>query len=72
MINVKPLLEWVRQNGEAKAVERLLMKSLPELLKFGIKIKLNELENMSEIAIPEELFYKLSKIAEDIVGKKYV
>ena len=72
MENVKPLLEWVHENGEAKAVDRVLMKSLPELLKFGVKIKSNEIANFSEISIPEELFYKLSQIAENVVGKKYV
>ncbi len=71
-IDVKPLLEWIQENGEARAVDRVLMKAIPELLKFGIKIKSQDIENLSTVFIHNELFNKLVFIAESVVGKKYV
>ncbi|EJF07773.1 hypothetical protein ThvES_00001120 [Thiovulum sp. ES] len=70
-MNLKPLFIWVKENGEGRAFDRVLMKSVIELIKFDTKVTVAELENSESYIIDENLFNILKKRVEQIVGEKF-
>ena len=71
MKDLKPLLIWAKANGESKVIDRILIKTLPELIKQGYKITPADIDTHASIEIPTALFEQLQKHAEDIVGAAY-
>lgn len=71
MNDIKPILEWAKQYGESKIVERLLVKLLPEILKTGEHLTPELIESRESILV-DETFYQLIKTsAEEMVGARY-
>lgn len=70
-MDIKPLLKWVKENGEARAVERLLMKSMLSLISYNFKFSASEIENMEIAEVESELFEVLKIRAEEIIGMNF-
>jgi hypothetical protein len=71
LIDIKPVFQWIHDNGEAKATQRVLMKSILSLKKFNIQFTNQAIENSEIIKIPKELYTILVSEAEKVVGQKY-
>lgn len=70
-MNVKPVIDWAKANGEARVVERLLVKLLPDLMKHDMKITAQSLADIESFDVPETLYKKIQTVAEELVGKEY-
>jgi hypothetical protein len=70
-LDLKHLFIWVKENGEGRSFDRVLMKSVVELIKFDTKVTIAELENAESYVIDKELFNILKNRAEQIVGRKF-
>lgn len=71
MKDIKPLMLWAKANGEAKIVDRILVKLLPDLVKANQQVTADMLDHQSVIEIPIELYERMRSIAEDLVGQSY-
>lgn len=71
MKNLKPLIVWVKQKGEAKIIDRILLKILPQLLEQNQKLTSEMLDQSSEVNVPESLYNLFVETAEQLVGESY-
>lgn len=70
-MDAKPIIEWAKAQGEARVVERLLVKLLPDLLEHDIEVTAESLNTLSRFDVPETLYNKIQITAEQIVGQTY-
>ena len=71
MKDIKPLINWAKENGEDFTLLRLLIKSLPELVSFNVKTTTDWIENQQVFEIPDDLYQRLKVVAEALVGDIY-
>lgn len=71
MKNLKLVVAWAKQNGEAKIIDRVLLKMLPQLLEQNEKLTSEMLDRMDEILVKESLYDQFVSIAEELVGARY-
>lgn len=70
-IDIKPLFSWAVNNGEAKIIDRILVKLMPELLKQNIKIDQNILNDKNSFLVNESIYNKIKDVTEQLVDKKF-
>jgi hypothetical protein len=69
--NIIPIFRWAEANGEAKIVDRILVKLLPEMLTHGQKLT-TELINQTELVeVPIGLYQAVLNTAEELVGQSF-
>ena len=71
MKNVIPVFRWAQANGEAKIVDRILVKLLPELLKHQQKLTTELINQTESIEVPAELYHAVLAAAEALVGRPF-
>jgi tRNA-dihydrouridine synthase len=71
MKDIIPLITWAKANGEAKIVDRIFVKLLPELLQANQLITTEMIETESVIHVPEALYQRIQSVAESLVGQQY-
>lgn len=71
MKNVLPIFVWAKANGEAKIIDRILIKTLPELLKHDCKITANQIDTADEINVPINLYDEILHAAETLIGQSF-
>ena len=70
MVDVKAIFDWARENGEVKAVDRILIKIMLVLIKNKITLTAAAIEKMeSRMELPDELLRAIIVAAESVVGK---
>ena len=70
MVDVKAIFDWARDNGEVKAVDRILVKVMLLLIKNKVTLTAAAIEKMeTRMALPEELLSAIVRAAEAVVGK---
>lgn len=69
--DIKPVFNWAVANGEAKIIDRILMKLLPQLLKSGYKLTEETVTESKTLDVSEELFNSVKNLAEELVGSSY-
>jgi hypothetical protein len=70
MFDVKGIFDWAKENGEVKAVDRILIKVMLLLIKNRITLTAATIEKMeTRMALPEELTAAIVRAAEEVVGK---
>lgn len=65
------LLKWAREHGEAKIIDRILIKLMPDFLHYNCPITAEELNTQEYFNVPASLYEKIQKSAEEIVGTSY-
>jgi hypothetical protein len=69
-LDVKGVFDWAKENGEVKAVDRILIKVMLLLIKNKITLTAASIEKMETgVALPEELSVAIVRAAEQVVGK---
>ena len=70
MFDVKGVFDWAKDNGEVKAVDRILVKVMLLLIKNKITLTAAAIAKMETgMALPEELNVAIVRAAEEVVGK---
>ena len=70
MFDVKAVFDWAKDNGEVKAVDRILVKVMLLLIKNRITLTASTIEKMeTRMALPEELSVAIVRAAEEVVGR---
>jgi hypothetical protein len=70
MFDVKLIFDWSKENGEVKAVDRILIKVMLLLIKNKITLTATTIERMeTRMALPEEVIVAIIRAAEEVVGK---
>jgi hypothetical protein len=70
MFDVKGVFDWAKDNGEVKAVDRILIKVMLLLIKNKITLTVATIEKMeTHMALPKELAVAIVRAAEEVVGK---
>ena len=70
MFDVKAVFDWAKDNGEVKAVDRILVKVMLLLIKNRITLTATTIEKMeTRMALPEELSAAIVRAAEEVVGR---
>jgi hypothetical protein len=70
MFDIKPIFDWARENGEVKAVDRILVKVMLLLIKNRITLTAATIERMeARMSLPEELISAIVRAAAEVVGK---
>ena len=68
MFDVKGVFDWAKDNGEVKAVDRILIKVMLLLIKNKITLTAATIEKMeTRMALPEELNLAIIRAAEEVV-----
>jgi len=70
--DVKGIFKWAKANGDAKIIDRILVKVLPELLKNNIKITEESIQKSQTIEVSDELYNLIKTKSEELVGSSYV
>jgi len=70
--DVKGIFKWAKANGDAKIIDRILVKVLPELLKNNIKITEDSIQKSQTIEVSDELYNLIKTKSEELVGSSYV
>lgn len=69
-IDIKAVFDWARDNGEVKAVDRILIKVMLLLIKNKITLTAATINRMETgLFLPEELSIAIIHAAEEVVGK---
>ncbi len=66
--DIKPILNWAQQNGEAKIIDRVLLRLLPVFIKNEMKMTDEMIESCNEILVKEEIYKLIKKTVEELVG----
>jgi hypothetical protein len=70
MVDIKQIFDWAKDNGEVKAVDRILIKVMLLLIKNKMTLTAATIEKMeTRMALPEELTVAIVRAAEEVVGK---
>jgi hypothetical protein len=70
MFDIKRIFDWAKENGEVKAVDRILIKVMLLLIKNKITLTAATIEKMeTRMALPEELTAAIVRAAGEVVGK---
>ena len=69
--DIKPIFEFAIANGEAKIVDRILLKALPVLLKNNIEISSDNVAERPDFNVPNEIYHTIKNIAENLTGKGF-
>jgi hypothetical protein len=70
MVDVKAIFDWARDNGEVKAVDRILIKVMLVLIRNKITLTAAAIEKMeARMDLPDELYSAIVAAAESVVGK---
>lgn len=69
--DVKPLFEWAVVNGDSKIIDRILVKTLPQLVKSGCELTTSSIENSSKVDVPSELYETIKLVTEELVGSSF-
>ena len=70
--DIKPILNWAVGNGEAKIIDRILMKLLPHFLKDGLKITEKTIVDSNSLEVSPELYILVKNTAEELIGSSFV
>lgn len=71
MKNLKSVVGWAKQNGEAKIIDRVLLKMLPKLLEKDEKLTSDMLDQQDEVWVEDVIYDQFVAIAEELVGARY-
>lgn len=72
MKDVKNIFDWAKKYGEVKAVDRILVKVMIQLMRSKIILTSKQLDNMEEsLELPEALYDSIKIAAEAVVGKVF-
>ena len=71
MINIKPIFEWARLNGDATISDRIFIKLLPEFIKHNFKSTPELIESSESIEVSQELYELIKTTAQELVGSSY-
>jgi hypothetical protein len=70
MSDVKQVFDWARDNGEVKAVDRILVKVMLLLIKNRITLTVAAIEKMERrLELPEDVVSAIVRAAEEVVGR---
>lgn len=70
MSDIKRVFDWARDNGEVKAVDRILVKVMLQLIKNRITLTAATINKMdSRTALPEDVVAAIVRAAEEVVGR---
>ncbi|MEA1920331.1 MAG: hypothetical protein U9N52_10850 [Campylobacterota bacterium] len=70
-IDIKPILNWAVAHGEARIIDRILMKLLPQFIKNGHKITESDIQNRDTFLVSQDLYDLVKKQAEELIGSSY-
>lgn len=70
-IDIKPLMKWAQSNSEAKIVDRVLLKLMPQLLKSGVNITEQMILEEDECVVSAELYEHFLRVTQELVGKSF-
>lgn len=71
VLDVKPIFDWAIANGEAKIVDRILVKLMPQMIAHGCQLTSATIEENSVIEVPQVLFEQILNTAQEFVGISY-
>lgn len=71
MKDIKPILNWAVANGEAKIIDRILMKLVPQLIKEGLKVTEQVINESDKLEVSGELYELVKNMAEELVDSSY-
>lgn len=70
MPDIRRVFEWARENGEVKAVDRILVKVMLLLIKNRITLTAGSIDKLNgQITLPEEVSRGIIQAAEEVVGR---
>ena len=69
--DIKPILNWAVANGEAKVIDRILMKLLPQFIKNNLEITENIVKSSDTLEVSDELYNLVKDMAEELVGSSF-
>ena len=70
MLDIKRVFDWAKDNGEVKAVDRILVKVMLLLIKNRITLTAAAIAKMeTRMALPEEVSAAIVRAAEEVVGR---
>lgn len=68
MKDAKHIFNCAAQKGEAKIAERILVRVLPELIKYDKKLTLEIIEASDTLMVPDELYGYICEVAQELTG----
>ena len=70
MSDIKGIFSWARDNGEVKAVDRILIKVMLLLIRNKITLTVATIERMdASVALPDDVIAGIVRAAQEVVGR---
>ena len=72
MKNAKHIFNCAIAYSEAMIVDRILVRVLPELVKYDRQLTAEGIKAADQILVPNDLYTYIRKVAEELVGRQCV
>lgn len=69
--DIKPLLKWAFNEGEAKIIDRVLLKLMPQILESKLVITQKDIQDAENFFVSQSLYNDFEEVTQQIVGKKF-
>ena len=70
MFDIKQVFDWARDNGEVKAVDRILVKVMLLLIRNRITLTAATIDRMEGgIVLPDDVVRAIVRATEEVVGQ---
>jgi len=66
--DAKHIFSCALTNGEAKIVDRILVRILPELMKYNQKMTSDSILQAESIEVSDELYEYIKSVAQEMTG----
>lgn len=72
MKDAKHIFSCAAACSEAMIVDRILIRVMPELMKYDRRLTADGIKAAREILVPADLYAYIRSVAEDLVGRQCV
>ncbi len=71
LYDIKPIFEFAKAYGDVKIVDRILIKTLPILLKNKLELSAAAIDESAVVSVPAEIYQSVKVAAEDLTNKTF-
>ncbi len=72
MKDAKHIFNCAAACSEAMIVDRILIRVMPELMKYDQRLTADGVKDSKEILVPSDLYAYIRSVAEELVGRQCV
>ena len=69
--DIKPVFEWAIAHGDPNIIDRILLKTIHQLIKYNTNITKQTIQQNNRLMVPKELYQIVKTTSEKLIGSRY-